>query len=129
MRVADRRVEKRPLLCGSEQIRHGGERQIPKVSILDARGVELPGRCRKTDPAQPQHKILQRASCMASFVLPTVNGWVLVIRKLFRQLAQLAVDGVDGKRDDVGVVRRDGGVEDAGEIGDFLERCADAVAS
>ena len=64
---------------------------------------------------------------MAAFFLAAGDGRVLMIRELFGQLAQLAVDGFGRKRDDSGIVGRNGGIENAGEVADFLQGCADAI--
>jgi len=127
MRVANRSIEQRPRLRGSEQIGHGGERQVPEIAILDKCGVELPCGGRKIDSAQPEHEVLEGRSGTATFLLAVGDGGVFMIRELFGQLAQLAVDGIDGKRDDIGIVGRNGGIENAGEVADLLERCANPI--
>ncbi len=98
MCVADRRIEQRPPLRGPQEIRHGGERQVAEIAILDDRNIELSRGRRETDSAQPEHKVLEGGACTAAFLLAAGDGRILMIRELFGQLAQLAVDGIDRQR-------------------------------
>ena len=94
---------------------------------LGGRFVEIAGGGRELDAAEVEHHILEHRSRAPPLSLTAGDGRVPVVGELLDQLAQFVVDGIHGQRDDVDVMRRNGGVQNADEIADLLELNADPV--
>jgi hypothetical protein len=121
MRLVHFRIEQRPRLGFPEDDRYRRKRELPIVLIFDGGFVVTSRRGVNTDQAYRQHQVLQRLPRRETLRDAALHRGVLDAGKLLNKVPELAADGMHRERYDIVVVGRNRGVEDTGEIVDFLE--------